>query len=159
VCGVIIRPTGATWPGTWNDFDSWFDDGHIDNTDSTFAHFVAGLGSFLPLSQTEATLAGGRLVENREFVYRLTLNVPYIDDGHVSFARQLQRNKKDFTVYIVTIGGVVAGVEKHRIVGGDEGIQPFYVNASIPFNQGKTARESIQMIFDVEFLEIPEMSL
>lgn len=159
VCGLIVRPYGALAPIAWYNFNEWYDEGKIDNTSPTVAHFIAGMGSFLPLSQTEVSLAGGRVVENRERVYRATLNVKYGNNGHHDFARQLERNKTDFTFYVVTVGGIVAGIERKRVIGGYAGMQPFYTNALFPFAQGKSSRESFQLILDVEMLEFPEMQL
>jgi len=158
ICGVIIRPFGATGPISWNELDEWLD-GHIDNTDPSFAHYIAGKGSFLPAEKTVVSLAGGRVEENRERVQRLTFNVLNMDAGHLRLGRLLQANKKDFRFYIVTIGGISGGIEKQRIIGGYLGMNPIFSDAVFSFQEGNDARESMQIILDAVFLDFPEMPL
>ena len=156
---MIIMPTGTTSPWQWWAFSEWTDCAKIDNADPAKAHFIAGKGSFLPLEKTTVSLAGGRVEENRERTQRILLNVLNMDAGHITLARKLQANKKDFTVFVVTIGGTYGTLTQNRIIGGASGMQPVYVDASIGFNEGAGSRESIQFIIDVEFLDLPGMQL
>lgn len=166
VWGIIVRPIGSAYPITWYNLSEWYDESKIDNADPAKAHFISGVGSFLPTEKTVATLAGGRVEENRERTQRLVLNVSNMNAGlaganvaHVKFGRQLQRNKKDFTFNVVTIGGTYGALTENRIIGGYLGMQPVFVDAIFGFNEGTGARESMQIIIDTEFLDFPDMPL
>ena len=166
VCGLIIKPTGALSPVAWYDLSEWTDEGKIDNADPAVAHYIAGRGSFLPLEKTVVSLAGGRVEENRERTQRILFNVlnmdtatPGFDVGHIGFGRKLQANKRDFTVYVVTIGGTYGAFTENRVIGGSSGMQPVFTDAVFAFNEGKDSRESMQLIIDVEFLDFPAMPL
>jgi len=154
VCGIIVRPTGALAPIAWYNFSEWEDESKIDNADPAVSHFIVGKGSFLQSEKSTVSLAGGRLEENRERTQRLTLNVPNMDNGHTDFGRKLQANKKDFTFYVVTIGGTY-----NRVIGGYAGMQPVFTDAIFNFNEGAGSRESMQIIIDVEFFDFPAMQL
>jgi len=154
VCGIIVRPTGALAPIAWYNFSEWEDESKIDNTDPAVSHYIVGKGSFLQSEKSTVSLAGGRLEENRERTQRLTLNVPNMDNGHTEFGRKLQANKKDFTFYVVTIGGTY-----NRVIGGYAGMQPVFTDAIFNFNEGAGSRESMQIIIDVEFFDFPAMQL
>lgn len=140
VSGLVILPYGATPPGDWTSIDDWT--ATIDNTDTsgTKARYLVGKGSFLLNQQVQATLSGGRLVENRERSYRLTFNVLNMDEGHYDFGRKLQNNVRSFSIWLETLGD--------RMIGGDIGIKPFYVNADFPFNGENGDRESMIVTMD-----------
>lgn len=159
VCGLLIRPYGALAPIAWYNFSEWVDEGKIDNADPAVAHHIVGRGSFLPTGKTTVSLAGGRVEENRERTQRVVFNVANMDAAHIEFGRQLQANKKDFTFYVVTIGGAYGALTNNRIIGGFAGMQPVFVDAIFGFNEGTGARESMQIIIDVEFLDFPDMPL
>lgn len=159
VCGLIIRPIGASYPIAWYNLSEWYDESKIDNTDPAKAHFIAGKGSFLPTEKTTATLAGGRVEENRERKQRVSFNVLNMDAGHIAFGRKLQANKQDFTFNVVTIGGRYGAFEENRIIGGFYGMQPIFTDAVFAFADGTGSRESMQIIIDVEFLDFPDMPL
>ena len=170
VWGVIIRPISSTYPIAWYNLTEWYTGSKIDNEDPTKAHFIAGKGSFLPTEKVVATLAGGRVEENRERTQRLILNVSTMNAGlsgfnvaHTKFGRQLQRNKKDFTFNVVTIGGLYMGssnmITHSRVIGGYLGMQPVSVDAIFGFQEGANSRESMQLIIDTEFLDFPDMPL
>lgn len=157
VSGLIVVPAGASIPENWNSFpNAWY--GlllpKIVNTNPDKAHFIAGIGSFLPNTAQSVNLANGRVDENREYSYRLILDVKNLADGHIAFGRSLMLNKKDFTFFVVTIGGTSA-----RVIGGSYGLNPTYVNAVFPFNSGPESRETMQLIIDTEFLQFPAMPL
>lgn len=154
VSGLIIRPYGSLSPITWYRLQEWYDEGKIDNTDPAVAHFIPGIGSFLPNTAQTVSLANGRVEENREVSYRLLLDVKNLDGGHIAFGRSLMLNKKDFTFNIVTIGGTY-----ERVIGGSYGLNPTYVNAVFPFNSGPESRETMQLTIDTEFLQFPAMPL
>jgi len=154
VCGIIVRPTGALAPIAWYNFSEWEDESKIDNADPAVSHYIVGKGSFLQSEKSTVSLAGGRLEENRERTQRLTLNVPNMDNGHTDFGRKLQANKKDFTFYVVTIGGTY-----NRVIGGYAGMRPVFTDAIFNFNEGAGSRESMQIIIDVEFFDFPAMQL
>lgn len=159
VCGIIVRPYGALSPIAWYNYQEWVDESKIDNADPAAAHFIVGRGSFLPTEKTTVSLAGGRVEENRERTQRLILNVLNMDNGHIAFGRKLQANKKDFTFYAVTIGGTYGALTSNRVIGGYAGMQPVFADAVFGFNEGTGARESMQVIIDVEFLDFPDMPL
>lgn len=159
VCGLIIRPFGSLSPVAWYNLSEWTDESKIDNADPAVAHFITGKGSFLPTEKTLVTLASGRLEENRERTQRVVLNVSNMDAGHISFGRQLQANKKDFTFNVVTIGGRYGSLTENRIIGGYAGMAPVFVDAIFAFSEGSSSRESMQIVIDVDFLEFPDMPL
>lgn len=159
VCGLIIRPSGSSYPVTWYNLSEWTDESKIDNADPTKAHYIAGRGSFLPLEKTTVSLAGGRVEENRERTQRVVFNVLNMDAGHIEFGRKLQANKKDFTFNVVTIGGTYGALTENRVIGGYLGMQPVFVDAVFAFNEGANSRESMQIILDVEFFDFPAMPL
>lgn len=146
VCGIIFRPPGALAPVAWYNYQEWVDEGKIDNTDPEVAHYVTGIGTFLPLEKTVATLAGGRVEENRERRYRLLMSILNTTDGHADWARKLQANNREFSFYIHTLGG--------KVIGGTYGLQPSYCDADFPFNQGD-AKETINITIDTDFLSFP----
>lgn len=167
VCGIIVRPEGASAPVTWYSLSEWYDEGKIDNTDPAKAHYIMGIGSFLPTQSVVASLAGGRVEETRERTQRLILNVLNMDAGHIQFGRDLQRNNKNFTFYVVTIGGTYQGtsnpVTNNRIISnswaGVTGMKPSFVDCLFSFNEGENSKESMSVIIDTEFLEFPAMPL
>lgn len=170
VWGIIVRPLLSLYPVTWYDLSEWYDESKIDNSDPAKAHFIAGKGSFLPSEKTVVSLAGGRVEENRERTHRLVLNVLNMDTAtagfnvsHHKFGRQLQLNKKDFTFNVVTIGGTYMGssnmLTESRVIGGANGMQPVFVDATFAFQEGTNSRESMQIIIDVEYLDFPAMPL
>lgn len=140
VCGLIILPDGATPPDDWTMISGWA--GVIDNSDTTgaSARYITGVGAFLPKEVITVNLAGGRHISNADRGYTLTLSISNMDAGHMEFGRKLQRNLKNFSVWIQTVGD--------RLIGGDYGIKPFYVNAEFPFGQGGNDREQITVAMD-----------
>lgn len=150
VCGLLILPVGATPPDDWELEADWADTVDNTNTDNTKAKYLVGRGSFLQSSVTEVNLSGARLIENREQVYRLTFNVVNTNDGHADFARKLQKNVRDFDVWLQTLGD--------RIIGGSEGMRPIYVGAAFLFNEGNDDREVIQVVMDFMLDHFPDMT-
>ena len=150
VGGLLILPVGATGPDDWQMEADWADVVDNSNTDNTKAKYIVGRGSFLPNGLTEINLSGGRLLENRERFYRLTFNVLNLNDGHADFGRKLQKNVRDFDVWIQTIGD--------RIIGGSTGMRPIYVNAEFPFTEGQNDREVMTVTMDFTFEQFPAMT-
>lgn len=149
VCGLIVVPDGASIPTNWQSFPDWNTVllPKIVNTNPAKAHYLVGIGSFLPTEKTTLILAGGRVEENREHRYRLNLSVKNMHDGHAEFARSLMANKKDFTFFLHTMGD--------RVIGGPEGMNPVFVDAEFPFGSGEST-EQITIIIDTEFIAFPE---
>jgi len=150
VYGLLMLPTGAEPPGNWENIADWVNTVDNTNTNDTKAKYMVGIGSFLPDTQVEVSLAGGRLVENRERTYRLNMAVLNIDDGHTAFCRKLQTNARRFTFWLITLGD--------RLVGGPSGIRPQRVNADFVLASGNNSREVWNITFTSTFLQYPEMT-
>lgn len=150
VGGLLILPVGATPPDDWENESDW--SGVVDNSDTTNtnAKYLVGRGSFLPNSQTDINLSGGRLLEVRERFYRLVFTVLNMNDGHADFGRKLQKNVRNFDVWIQTIGD--------RIIGGSTGMRPIFVNADFYFNEGEADREQMIIVMDFAFGQFPDMT-
>jgi hypothetical protein len=150
VGGLLILPAGATPPNDWQLESDW--SGVVDNsnTDNTKAKYLVGRGSFLQNTLVEVNLSGGRSLENRERFYRLTFVVLNMNDGHADFGRKLQKNVKNFDVWILTIGD--------RIIGGEAGMRPFYVNSDFVFADGNDDREQMVVVMDFVFEQFPAMT-
>lgn len=146
VSGLVIFPFGAVKPFDWTSWTGW--EANIDNEDDTKAHHVAGIGSFLPVEKSTVSLAGGRVVENRERGSRLSFSVLNMNHFHTVFARQCQRNKRDFVFWIRTAS--------NRVIGGISGMRPIFTDADFLFNSGPDARESFTITIETEFLEFPQ---
>lgn len=150
VSGILILPVGATPPDDWELESDWAD--VVDNSDTTNtnAKYLVGRGSFLPIGITEINLAGGRLVENRERFYRLSIVVLNMNDGHADFGRKLQKNIRNFDVWVLTLGD--------RMIGGEKGMRPYYVNADFLYNEGNNDREQMLVVMDFTFEQFPAMT-
>lgn len=144
VCGLIVVPGfSGLAPDDWQDIAQW----EILNNNETSPHYIPGIGTFLPAEKSNVILAGGRVEENREHRYRLSLTVKNMHDGHADFARSLMANKKDFAFFLHTMGD--------RVIGGPEGMNPVFVDAEFPFGSGEST-EQITIIIDTEFIAFPE---
>ncbi len=150
VGGLLILPVGATPPDDWELQSDWAS--VVDNsaTDNSKAKYLVGRGSFLPNGIVDINLAGGRLIENRERFYRLTFVVLNMNDGHTGFGKKLQKNIRNFDVWILTIGD--------RMIGGEKGLRPYYVNADFVFNEGNDDREQMIVTMDFVFEQFPAMT-
>lgn len=148
--GLILLPIGADRPSDWTDAASWLE--IIDNTDTTntAAKYLVGRGSFALSQQVELNLASGRYVANRERAYRLAFNVANMNDAHTEFGRKLQNNIRAFDFWVQTIDD--------RIIGGEFGMRPFFVNADFPFAEGNNDRENMAVTLDTWMLNIPAMT-
>jgi len=150
VYGLLLLPTGAEPPGNWENIADWVNTVDNTNTNDTKAKYLVGIGSFLPDTQVEVSLAGGRLIENRERTYRLNMAVLNIDDGHTALCRKLQTNARRFNFWLITLGD--------RLVGGPSGIRPQRVNADFVLASGNNSREVWNITFAATFLQYPEMT-
>jgi len=150
VSGLLILPVGATPPDDWELESDWSDVVGNSDTTNTKAKYLVVRGSFLPNGITEVNLAGGRLVENRERFYRLSSIVLNINDGHANFGRKLQKNIRDFDVWLLTVGD--------RMIGGEKGMRPYYVNADFIYNEGNNDREQMLVVMDFVFEQFPAMT-
>lgn len=150
ISAILMLPHGATPPGNWENLSDWVNT--IDNTetDDSKGKYLVGIGSFLPDTLTEVSLAGGRMVENRERTYRLNMAVLNIDDGHTAFCRKLQTNARRFNFWLITIGD--------RLIGGPSGMKPQRVNADFVLASGRDSREVWNLTFTTTFLQFPEMT-
>lgn len=150
VSGLLILPVGATPPSDWQLESDW--SGVVDNSDTTNsnAKYLVGRGSFLPNGITEVNLAGGRLIENRERFYRLSFIVLNMNDGHADFGRKLQKNVRNFDTWLLTVGD--------RIIGGEKGMRPYYVNADFLYNGENDDREQMLVVMDFVFEQFPAIT-
>lgn len=150
IAAILMLPVGADRPGSWENIEDW--ESVIDNTstDDTKGKYLVGIGSFLPEATVETVLSGGRVVENVERSYRLNMAVLNIDDGHNNFCRKLQTNARRFDFWLLTVGD--------RLIGGDEGMRPFRVNADFVLASGKDSREVWNITFQTTFLQYPAMT-
>ena len=146
VCGLFIIPDGVSISTLIFNLISYWR-GLVDNSDPDKVHYLSGIGGFLPAEKSVVSLAGGRVEENRERKQRLTFTVTNMDLDHIYFAKQLQRNKKDFRFVLYTVGG--------RLIGSKRGLRPTFVDADIQFASGGDSRESFTLIMDTEVLELP----
>lgn len=150
VYGLLILPTGATPPGSWENIADWVNTVDNTETDDSKAKYMVGIGSFVPDNTVEVSLSGGRFVENRERTYRLNMAVLNIDDGHSALCRKWQMNSRRFTFWLITNGD--------RLVGGTNGIRPLRVNADFVLASGDNAREVWNITFLTTFLQYPAMT-
>jgi len=150
VSAILMLPHGATPPGDWELLADWVNT--IDNTktDDSKGKYIVGIGSFQLESQVEVSLAGGRLVENRERTYRLNMAVLNIDDGHTAFFRKLQTNARRFNFWALTLGD--------RLIGGPSGMKPQRVNADFVLASGNNSREVWNLSFTTTFMQFPAMT-
>jgi len=150
IAAILMLPTGATPPGSWELLADWVN--AIDNTetDDSKGKYLVGIGSFLPDTQVEVVLSGGRVVENRERTYRLNMAVLNIDDGHTSLCRKLQTNARRFNFWLLTLGD--------RLIGGPSGMKPQRVNADFVLASGRDSREVWNITFTTTFLQYPAMT-
>ena len=150
IYGLLILPTGATPPGSWENIADWVSTIDNEETDDSKGKYMVGIGSFLPDSLVEVSLSGGRFVENRERTYRLNMAVLNIDDGHSALCRKWQTNSRRFSFWLLTNGD--------RLIGGAEGMRPLRVNADFVLSSGREAREVWNITFTTSFLEYPAMT-
>ncbi len=62
----------------------------------------------------------------------------------------MQNNVRNFDFWLQTIDG--------RIIGGDAGLRPFFVNADFPFLEGANDRENMVVTLDAWFNNLPAMT-
>jgi hypothetical protein len=148
VSGIVVLPDGVDPAEDWGTVEDW--GAVIDNSDagSDKAKYLVGIGSLTELDSAQISLAGGREIRNNIHSYQLNLNVLNMDGGHILFAKKCQRNKRNFRVFIETLGG--------RMIGGPYGLKPYYVNAILPFQQGQ--KEQIQFRMNFSWAAFPNMS-
>jgi hypothetical protein len=150
ISGLIILEDGAAGVSEdWDDFEAWEAIFANEQADGTEPKYIVGRGSWLPSESTVYDLAGGRLREIRERVYRLDFDVLNMDSGHAEVARLLQRGKKNFAFWLQTVDG--------RIIGGQSGLRPSFVNADSPFGRGDE-RERVSIVLETVFLNLPAWS-
>ena len=141
VCGIIVLPQGAPLPTNWTTLAGW--EGIIDNEDltGTKARYLVGIGDYIQTDKIVADLASGRNLNNDERTYTLSLDVLQMHPGHALFGLQLQANKRDFSVWIETVG--------HRLIGGPTGLYPKLADAIFDLVRGNQSREimGVEMIF------------
>ncbi len=150
VAAILMLPTGADLPGDWENIDDWVNT--IDNaeTDDSKAKYLVGIGSFLPDTAVEVSLAGGRYVEQRERTYRLNMAVMNIDDGHNDLCRKLQTGARRYSFWLLTVGD--------RLIGGAKGMKPVRANADFVLASGRDSREVWNITLTTTFLQYPAMT-
>ena len=150
VTALLMLPIGATPPGSWENLADWVNTIDNTSTNDTKGKYLVGIGSFLPDSQVEVVLSGGRMREFRERTYRLSMNILNIDDGHSDLCRKLQTGSRRFNFWILTVGD--------RLVGGTKGMRPVQVNAEFVLASGDGSREVWQITMTTTFLQFPAMT-
>ena len=150
VSAILMLPVGADKPGSWENIADWVN--VIDNTDTDDekGKYLVGIGSFVPESQVEVSLSGGRFVEQRERTYRLNMAVLNIDDGHSALCRKLQTGLRRFDFWLLTLGD--------RLVGGVNGMRPIRANADFVLAAGRDSREVWNITLTTTFLQYPAMT-
>ena len=150
VSALLMLPVGADFPGNWENIEDW--ENVIDNesTDDTKGKYLVGIGSFLPDTAVEVSLAGGRYVEQRERTYRLNMAVLNIDDGHTALCRKLQTGARRYAFWILTLGD--------RLIGGAKGMKPVRANADFVLASGTDSREVWNITLTTTFLQYPAMT-
>ncbi len=148
VCSIIVFPWLADKPDDWTDPDDW--DGLIDNTNSndTKAKKLKGIGSFLRIEQNDVSVANRRRLFVTDRVYELRMRVLDMHTGHVDFIRKLQCDFKNFDVYIETVGG--------RLIGGESGLQPFYVDGFFNFESDSESKEFMEVVMWFKIGKFPD---
>lgn len=151
VQGLILLPIGGERPTDWQIQSGW--DGVINNGDTSGqkGKYIAVSGSFVEAQATEVSLSGGRAVETRARLYRLAVSTPNLNAGHINIARLFQKNVRFFDVWFETVGG--------RLIGGEKGLRPFFVNAVIPFGGGNDDRERIEYTLEFHLNRFPDSVL
>lgn len=149
VCGVVILPYKAARPSDWTTIAGL--EGVIDNSDLTMtkARYLVGIGSFLPDEKVIVNLANGRVVEVRDRSSTLKFRELNMTEGHRRFGELLQLGWKDFDVYLETNGG--------RLIGGEFGMRPRFVDSDFPFEEGNNSRERMDVTMTFFFLQQPAM--
>jgi len=138
VTSLIVFPWLATKPTDWTVPGDWA--GLIDNTntDDTKAKKIVGIGSFVRASSTDLVLASERRRVIFDRVYELRFRVLNMLDGHITFAKKLQCDFKNYEIFLETVGG--------RLLGQEGGIRPFFVDAFIPFEGENISLEYIEIV-------------
>jgi hypothetical protein len=147
IAGMIVLPDGAPKPTDWATIEGWA--GVVDNTDQSLmkGRYLVGVGSFLPNGKQEVELSGGRYKTVGDRSYRLDMTVLQYAPGHESFARKLESGYRSFSVWAETVGG--------RIIGGPNGMRPFFPDSEFPFQGGENDKEQIRILLDFFFPNIP----
>lgn len=152
VLGLLLVQPDGNRPSDWSSADGWA--GVVKNIDDdpAFGRYLVGIGSFLPLETTRATLAGGRYELSRERVYQVRFRALNTKEaGHMTLMRQVENNYRYFDVWIETVGG--------RIVGGQNGMRPIYADATFPLAENPDGREYIDFTFNFTFYQFPDTAL
>jgi hypothetical protein len=150
VAAILMLPTGADFPGDWENIADWVNTIDNTNTDDTKGKYLVGIGSFLPDSAVEVNLSGGRYIEQRERTYRLNMAVLNIDDGHSALCRKLQSGARRYSFWLLTVGD--------RLIGGPKGMKPVRANADFVLASGTDSREVWNITLTTTFLQYPEMT-
>ena len=148
ICAIILLPVTADPPTDWTSADAWA--AVIDNDDyqDFRAKYLVVKGSFSPQNTTEIQLSGGRAVETRARLYRFSGSTWNMNSGHMRLARRFQDNVRGFTVWLETLGG--------RLIGGETGMMPFFVDAEPILGGGNEDRERIDFTIDFYLSSFPE---
>lgn len=140
VCGLILLPFGAVGPASWATQSDM--EGIIDNTDTgnARAKYIAGRGG---LEEPEVIVANlGRRTRHKAGIrYRLEYEVSIQNDGQWALAQKLQGNYKAFRFWYLTQSG--------RIFGGQDGIDPDYIQSAMPLGAGHEDVE--KAVFRIEW--------
>jgi hypothetical protein len=147
ISGLIIVPIGANKPTNWETMAGW--DGVIDNSDQTLTkgRYIAGIGSFLPNSKKEVSIAGGRRVIIGDRIYRLDFTILNMAIGHRQFIGMLEGGYRGFDCWLETYGG--------RVIGGADGIRPFLPDGEHRYEGGVNDVEALRIVLDFFFNKVP----
>ena len=151
VCGIIVLPQDAPKPTNWTTMAGW--EGLIKNDDLTGmkGRYLVGIGDFLQTDVIIVNLSDGRRRTTDQRTLRLDHTVLQMHVGHALFGLQLQANKRDFSVWIETVG--------HRLIGGPNGLFPIFTDADFPFRRGETSREELDIIMEFGLPNFPLTTL
>lgn len=141
LCGLIILPDEADLPADWTDAQQWAL--VLDNsiTGNEKGRYLAGEGE-VDEPEADETNYPKREIRITKRLYTLDFTVKNLSDIQYEFLRQLQCGWKGFRFWYETLGG--------RLLGGAGGITPFFVDAVIPYDGGRSDKERGEIMIQFE---------
>lgn len=132
VCGILLKPEGATAPTDWTSKTDW--EAVVDNSDTSnsFVKYLSGVGAVpLPEKTTITVAKGYEITTIRE--YTLQLEVFNLSSTQYESLRKYQCNPTSYTFWIENIG--------EHIFGGSTGIAPISTDVDFPLLGGENDTE------------------
>lgn len=149
VCGIYFVPCESRKPSDWTTQAGW--ENVIDNADTDKnGRYLVGAGSFTEVETVKVSLGGGRREIGREKKFSLVFQVQNVDP-HIDFLKQIEAGYRKCAVWFETVGG--------QLVGGADGMQPFYGNVTRNYEGGRESRESVVLTLDFWLARIPDSTL